>query len=142
MLPTLVYAVIACTGDFAMNFDVNTTKLLKGNKSYSQTERCELRYDNKQHWSQGYIETHLHSENVVCGDFVDTCYNEYSEEMKAKIFVEIDNCNIGNIRITSSYSGKLYFNPEQVKQQVQEAFKYQLDLTTKQFPEFQEACKN
>jgi len=142
MLPTLIYTVIACTGDFAMNFDLNTSKLLIGNKSYTQTERCEIRYDDKQHWSQGYIETNIHSENVVCGDFVDTCYNEYTEETKAKIFVEIDNCNIDNIRINSSYANRLYFNPDQIKQQVRDTFKYQIDLAKKQFPNYQVACQN
>jgi hypothetical protein len=140
MLSTFVYTILACTGDFALNFDHSMIYSLPGNRSYAQTNRCELHYDKEMNWTQGFLQTQLHVENVNCGDFHAGCYSEYSENIEAKIFIDIKNCKISDINIISTYAHELYFAPNQVKKEVENIFQYQIDLAKKLIPDFKKSC--
>jgi hypothetical protein len=140
MLPMFVYTTIACASNFAMDFDRDMTPLLRGNKSTIQTEKCELRYDKEMKWAQGYVKTTIKAQNTLCGDWVDACYDEFAENVNVEAFIEIKKCRVNFIDVRTSFASGLYFAPDEMKQTMQNNFKYQILLAIQQDPKFQLAC--
>jgi hypothetical protein len=143
MLTTaFAYSILMCASSFGVNFDRSI--VLPGNKSFTQTEKCELRYDKNAKWSQGYVEATIHIQNN-CGDFVP-CDN-YDNDIKVKTVISINKCNVSSMTIGVDPNNNIsldWLKNEMipvVRQNIQSAFQKQLNIAVQYVPSFRKSCE-